>query len=79
MMGTWENLKIIKKNVMDGMSHSDVLECAMFLSEWQQLRETNFPDHAPAVFIEQKRIFFYCILHINPELCFDLRESNPNL
>ena len=77
-MGTWETLKIIKKMSWMGWAIPMSWSALCFLSKSQQLRETNFPDHAPVVFVEQKLIFFYCIFHIDPELCFDLEESKHN-
>ena len=80
MMGTWETLKIIKKKCHGWDEPFRCLGVRLcFLSKSQQPRETNFPDHAPTVFIEQKLIFFYCILHINPILSFVLIWKNPSI
>ena len=81
MMGTWENLKIIKKNVMDGLSHSDVLECAMFSVRITAAQGDKFSRSCSSSFCRAKTDIFllYSSYQSNPELCFDLEESKHNL
>ena len=81
MMGTWETLKIIKKNVMDGLSHSDVLECAMFSVRITAAQGDKFSRSCSRAFyrvkteIYQLNLFIFVFIRERPKQSINTQKK----